>query len=303
MDRAQTKCVITPLVAVLLIGSHVTRAQTAPFPQPTIENLVDGIRSIASYEQQATGLLTSTAISFIRSLPVQHPESGEIVTFNAWCRDVLQRFSEGDLAGSSLDRDPVGTAIMLMLDTDYLLRARLIRTNTGRWISLSEAARREVGSSPIELLARYDAMQRAYKQRQPNALASAILSFYKAVRGVNIQFDPRQQVEGPTGETSTLARTDRLDRVAGQEGWSLNDSLRAVGEVVQIDGAFVEALTRTQQYFHAGTRVEIIDVGGDTVAEGIITTVVQNRITIELQSAFGSFYRGRDFRVIPFQQR
>jgi len=303
MIRAQMKWMIALLIAVLFIGSRGTRAQTVPTPHPKLESIADEIRSVTSYEQQATSLLTSTAISLIRSLPVQHPETGEIITFNAWCRDVLQRIGKGALEGSSLERDPVGTAIMLMLDTDYLLEARLIRTNTGQWISLSEAARREIGASPIELLARYDAMQRAYEQRQPNALASAILSFYKAVRGVNVRLDPRQRVEASTDEISTLARTDRVDRLVEGKGGIPDDSLRAVAEVVQIDGAFVEALTRSQRYFRAGTRVEIIDADGATVAEGATTTVVQNRIMVELQAAFGSFYRGRDFRIVPFQQR
>jgi len=304
MVRTQVKWIATLLMVTTLIGSRCARAQDLPSPQLELETMANAIRSVASYEQQATSLLTTTEISFIRSLPVQHPETGEIITFNAWCRDVLQRFGRGALEGSSLERDPVGTAVMLMLDTDYLLKARLIRTNTGQWISLAEAARQEIGSSPIELLARYDAMQRAYEQRQPNALASAILSFYKAVRGVNVRLNPRQRAEASADEIHARARTGRrVDGPVEGEGSLPDDSLRAVAEVVQIDGAFIEALTRSQRYFRAGTRVEIIDVDGEIVAEGVTTTAMQNRITVELQAAFSSFYHGQEFRVVPFQQR
>lgn len=298
------RSVSTVLFLMSLLVSYDATAQAGP---PSVEETartgIESVQQFVKYRQEADGLLTATTVSLLRNLPVQHPETGDVVPFNELCRDVLNQVGNGALRGSDLARDPVETVVLLMLDTDHFLRARLIKVGRNEWISLAEMGRREMGRTSLELLARYDAMQRAYRQGQPNALASSILSFYKAVREVNARsggVERRLRKHAPAGSAAHGREKDRTTSSEASNSQSVvEDAHDAGAEVVQISGGTVEVRGLERGRFRVGARVKVVNTSGEAIAQGVVTSAVRDQATVELQTVVGAADPAARFRVVP----
>jgi len=99
--------------------------------------------------------VTEVAITAIKLIPVYDPERRQVRTFGGFATDLVNESPA--LAGSDLAEDPVRCAALLLLDSDYLSYAKIIKTNDGKWISIEEA------------------MALGYKTNEVNAANSAYL--------------------------------------------------------------------------------------------------------------------------------
>jgi hypothetical protein len=261
--------------------------------------------TIAGFEKRADRLVTATASSLVRNIPVAHPETGQIVPFEVLCRDLLERVGGSALEGSDLQRDPVGTVLLLLLDTDAFLEARLIKTESG-WISVQDAARRSLGGSSQALMERYGAMQRAYRQQEPQALARATFGFYRQLKAVNTGTGPQNQRASGEASVDERPATTETGSQGPPEG-TKNDSsfcAEASARINRVDGGVIEAQESVSGCLRAGTRVDILNDDKESIAEGVVTSRTPGHVTIELLQTDSAFYQHEPVtvRVMPDQE-
>jgi hypothetical protein len=141
-------------------------------------------------------LLTEGIILAIKLLPYYDEEQGKIRTFDGFAREMVNQTP--GLAGSDLAKDPVRCAALMLLDSDYLMYAKIIQTPNGRWISLREA--QESGYHTAEAVAaisEYEEARRAFALGDSQRVEICMKEFSSGVVGLNrerdasgIQFDP-----------------------------------------------------------------------------------------------------------------
>jgi hypothetical protein len=146
--------------------------------------------------ERRRGILTEGAIAAMKLLPVYDEKSGKIRTYDAFARDMVNQTP--GLAGSDLANDPVRCAALMLLDSDYLMYAKIIQTPNGKWISIREA--QECGYRTEEAVAAgsdYEKTRLAYAsqdaervERYAKRLSSDITSLNIETDAPSFQFDP-----------------------------------------------------------------------------------------------------------------
>ncbi len=85
---------------------------------------------------KAVTLQRGLELTAIRAFPTIDPDTAKIVTFDTLMRKMVNQAG----VGGSLGADPVGTAFLLMVDSNYLFDgARLIAGPSGEYVTLNEA--------------------------------------------------------------------------------------------------------------------------------------------------------------------
>ncbi|MBM3880787.1 MAG: hypothetical protein FJ387_13905 [Verrucomicrobia bacterium] len=118
----------------------------APLPDAlgaTLEGLKEGMKRLAQnpsdlprFLQEASALKRDLGLSALRSVPVVDPASGTVVPLDQLAKRMAQ---ESGLSGQ-LAEDPLGTAYMAMVDSDYLFEsAKIIPTPSGELLTPKEA--------------------------------------------------------------------------------------------------------------------------------------------------------------------
>ena len=102
-----------------------------------IKNIYQDPSELYKYADKADELLTSGTTRVIKNIPIYDPTRKRVVTFNTYCKELVKELGGDELQGSDLEEDPVGTAVMLMMDEDYLLNAKLVKTDHG-YISINQ---------------------------------------------------------------------------------------------------------------------------------------------------------------------
>lgn len=92
------------------------------------ESLVRGV-----YDRYGADLLGLT----VRYFPVYDPADGRVKPLDSWARGYVT--SSGGLEGSDFARDPVGTALGLIMDPQAQSNYRIIPGEDGRWLSMDQA--------------------------------------------------------------------------------------------------------------------------------------------------------------------
>jgi hypothetical protein len=88
------------------------------------------------FVNRAAPVANAIVLTGIRHVPIYDHETGRIVTFDTYCRQMAAEFG----GGGSLGEDPVGTAYLMMVDGDFMTEgARIIPTDSGRYVTISEA--------------------------------------------------------------------------------------------------------------------------------------------------------------------
>jgi len=141
-------------------------------------------------------LLTEGIILAIKLLPYYDEEQGTIQTYDGFAREMVNQTP--GLAGSDLAKDPVRCAALMLLDSDYLMYAKIVQTPNGMWISLREA--QECGYNMAEAVAaisQYEEARRAFAWGNPQRVEIYMKEFSSEVVELNnerdasaIRFDP-----------------------------------------------------------------------------------------------------------------
>jgi polyhydroxyalkanoate synthesis regulator phasin len=88
-------------------------------------------------------LVDEGTIILLKALPVYDPDERRISTLNAMATKLVAKIPA--LEGNDLQKDPVRTVSLVMLETDYLFYAKIILTEDERWISIDEAVTQGYG--------------------------------------------------------------------------------------------------------------------------------------------------------------
>lgn len=134
--------------------------------------------------ERRRGLVTEVVITALKLMPVYDPELGQVRTFSGFAADLMNESSA--LAGSDLAEDPVRCAALLLLDSDYLSYAKIIKTNDGKWISIEEA--RVLGYKTNEVNAansEYLQAKNAYVRGDSELVESHMKNFCSKIQEIN----------------------------------------------------------------------------------------------------------------------
>jgi len=138
--------------------------------------------------ERKRGILTEGAIAAIKLFPVYDEKSGKIRTYDAFARDMVNETP--GLAGSDLANDPVRCAALMLLDSDYLMYAKIIQTPNGKWISIREA--QECGYRAEEAVAAgsdYEKTRLGYVSENPEKVEKYAKRLSGDITRLNIETD------------------------------------------------------------------------------------------------------------------
>lgn len=138
--------------------------------------------------EKKRGILTEGAIAAIKLFPVYDEKSGQIRTYDAFARDMVNQTP--GLAGSDLANDPVRCTALMLLDSDYLMYAKIIQTPNGKWISIREA--QECGYRTEEAVAAgsdYEKTRLAYASEDPERVEKYAKRLSSDITRLNIETD------------------------------------------------------------------------------------------------------------------
>ncbi|MHB8586687.1 MAG: hypothetical protein ACYDDF_12750 [Thermoplasmatota archaeon] len=129
------------------------------------------------------GLATDALVALVKILPVQDPDTGKIVTMDTEMRKMT---SDPALAGSDLQRDPLRTGTLLLVDSDYLMEAKIIPGPDGEPMSLTEAETTGYGGTETQqAMHDYAAAKAAYDANDSATFDTSMQAFAHDVQGMN----------------------------------------------------------------------------------------------------------------------
>lgn len=83
------------------------------------------------------GLIDEGTILLVKAMPIYDSEEQKVTTLDKTARKFTAKIPA--LEGSDIGKDPVRATSLMMLETNYLLHAKIIQTNDQKWISIEEA--------------------------------------------------------------------------------------------------------------------------------------------------------------------
>jgi len=176
------------------LGSAIEMARNTPYLSESWDSIsqemerqlcedYDDPAKVGELERRR-GLVTEGAIIAIKMIPVYDPRRRQVRTFGGFAVDLVNGSSA--LAGSDLAEDPVRCAALLLLDSDYLSYAKIIKTNDEKWISIEEA--KILGYKTNEVNAANSAYlqaQNAFALGDSELVESHMKTFCSAIQEIN----------------------------------------------------------------------------------------------------------------------
>ncbi len=147
-------------------------------------------------------IAASVGIVALKELPMYDPKRNRVVTVDNYARHIVQTL--GVSSASDLGKDPVATTILLMVDRDYLLKARLFPSPDGRtYVSLTDLTGFDLTDPQVrQAKDAYYASHFSWEKRDAPKTAHHLQRFARAVRQVNLSGRPSivtAEVQGTSG--------------------------------------------------------------------------------------------------------
>jgi gas vesicle protein len=134
--------------------------------------------------EKKRNLPTEITITIIKLMPIYDPEKKEVHTFDEFARNLYSDIP--GIEGSDLAEDPVRCVILMVLDRDYLMYAKIVKAPNGKWMSMTEAL--SVGYRTDEVLsavADYNLAREGYKTNDPIRIENGIESLVSRINAIN----------------------------------------------------------------------------------------------------------------------
>jgi len=141
-------------------------------------------------------LMTEATITAVKLIPIYDPESGEVHTFDQFAGDLYEQIP--GIEGSDLAEDPVRCVALMVLDSDYLLYAKIIRAPNGKWMSITEAL--SVGyrvNGVMSAVSDYNLAREGFRTNDSAKIENGMMSFASRIKAINegsqqslMSFDP-----------------------------------------------------------------------------------------------------------------
>jgi len=140
--------------------------------------------------------MTEATITAVKLIPVYDPESGKVHTFDQFARELYEQIP--GIEGSDLAEDPVRCVALMVLDSDYLLYAKIIRAPNGKWMSITEAL--SVGYRVNEVMSAasdYNLAREGFRTNDSAKIENGMMNFASRIKAINegsqqslMSFDP-----------------------------------------------------------------------------------------------------------------
>ena len=160
--------------------SKETREEVTEQVRGTLREL--DYKKIKEFKENGKKYLRSSAIRGIKNIPVCDQNSGRMITFDEYCRNVIYQVGGSGLQGSDIAEDPVETAVMIMMDNNQLYEAKIIKNKQGNWTSIKEAS---ISGTHGDIVAEFWNMKNAYKRYDYIGFSNSFVSMMNKVEKVN----------------------------------------------------------------------------------------------------------------------
>ena len=152
--------------------------------------------------QRRRGFLTEATIAAVKFVPIYDEQEGQVHTFDQFARNLCGEIP--GVQGSDLADDPARCAALMVLDGDYLMYAKIIKTSDGNWMSMDEALTNgyrtsEVTSAKSDLIA----AQAAYRNEDAQQTQNYVNSFSAKVCSINEPVSSTTDNSSDTYQTET----------------------------------------------------------------------------------------------------
>ena len=219
----------------------------------------------------------------------------------------------GFFRGSAYEDDPVqACGLILMKDVGFVYEAKLLRTRTGRWLSLKEAlSEDELKGRAQELVSRYTSAIAAWGQKRSREGAALMNAFVDGVEIANAmacggrvaqlaadllereQLDPGAFRRACLEVRAAMVQDDIIRRAEAEASGGVvrtPEAERAAKEAAASSGSLVVAVQRGGRSLQG---VTVIVTGGGTSASG--------RTDVNGRCAFAGLTRG-SYRVVAISE-
>ncbi len=195
--------------------------------------------TVSSLARKGKQLRLNTGLMVVRNIPVYDHEAGRVVTLDTFMRRITRELGGDAIRGSDLEKDPVGTGFMLLMDADYLEKAKIIPgPEPGSYISIEEAKRANFRMEEMSSLESvYASTKNAYRRGDAGSLAANLRELSVQLRSVALSDDQKAYL----AEIRDKGRVIFTSSVAG------NPRVREVF-AVRCDGSGIKQLTRRGQH-------------------------------------------------------
>ena len=159
----------------------------AEIPLPSLEEIKSNPAKLFDLMAAFKRAKQDVTIAAIRAIPVKDPDTGQISTFEQFASKAVAGMDLGPAAGFFQD-DPIAATYMLVFDKRFLLEeVPLVKTSTGEYVSLMEAARNGIGQgdSSNTLKTAVDGLTTAYAEGKEGAFLFAVKEVVSAVSLMN----------------------------------------------------------------------------------------------------------------------
>lgn len=134
--------------------------------------------------EKRRGLFTETTIAIVKLIPIYDPESDQVHTFDQFARNLYNEIP--GIEGSDLAQDPVRCVGLMVLDSDYLIYAKIIQTPNGKWISMAEALSCGYKVNQVmSAVSDYNVARQGYRENDPSKVENAMVSFASRISEIN----------------------------------------------------------------------------------------------------------------------
>ena len=144
--------------------------------------------SLHHFTSKASQFANKGAIYALKKVPMYNAETGKFETMDTYATNLASNFG----VKGSMGDDPIRTAYLMMIDTDYMYNsAKLIKDpNSGKYLTINEA-KENIGKGSIntkdvnKVTKAYKGMRKAYESNDQNKFDDASKTFATTLAAMN----------------------------------------------------------------------------------------------------------------------
>lgn len=149
-----------------------------------LEEIINDPSRILEFEREAKEMFYDYTVDRIRNINVLDTRDNRVKTLDTFTKELV--LSSGhSLYGSDLQKDPIKTGFLLMVDRDYLLHANMINYK-GDWISIVDVAELGIENVDVdEAIDQYELMKYAYVNEDKEKINYHLINFFNEIKEIN----------------------------------------------------------------------------------------------------------------------
>lgn len=134
--------------------------------QSELKEIYENPYEIDKYSRLSKKTLKSGTITVLRNIPIYDPETHSVVSFDTYSKNLVKNLVGNNY--SDFTNDPIAVTVGIMMDDDYLLKAKIIPTKNGA-ISINDMQTYGYSTKQINsIYSDYWQLKKEFRNGNPN---------------------------------------------------------------------------------------------------------------------------------------